>query len=130
MLALIAAFALGWLAWHPAPPPVAIDGAWVTVSATAYTCAYHPDNPMTSAAGMCEVLANGSRDVMSAGLACPRHWMGRAYRVEGLGVLTCDDTGAHDVWNGLPHVDIRLDTWDDARYWGVQTITIQEVQRE
>lgn len=122
-LLVLAVVLLGWAVFDPpAPPPEPIR-----VSATAYTCDAHPRNPMTSAPGMCQVLANGSRDVMSAGMACPASWMGRAYHVEGFGVMTCDDTGAYDEWNGLIHIDIRVPTYADALAWGVREIEIREV---
>lgn len=123
----------GWAAFV-APPPEAreavVEYEAHTVTATAYTCAYHPNNRMATTPGMCEVLANGSRDVFSRGMACPRGWAGRTFDVEGVGVLECDDRGAFDVWHGLPHVDIRFDTWEAAREWGVRKITIREVRLE
>lgn len=131
----MSALLLIWLGWAAfvAPPPEAREAVVVEtirVSATGYTCAYHPANRMATTPGMCEYLANGSRDVFSRGMACPRHWMGRTFDVEGVGVLTCDDRGAFDVWHGLPHIDIRFDTWEAARAWGVRTITIREVRLE
>lgn len=118
--------ALG-IVWLLAPAPAHADGGGFPVTATAYTCEDVPHNPM-NAPGMCVVLANGSRDVFSAGIACPRAWMGRAYEVPGWGVLVCDDTGAHDTWHGLPHIDIRVSTYEAAREWGTRTITITPVE--
>ncbi len=122
LLALVGALALLLLL----TATVAAEGG-IDVTATAYTCERNPQNPM-SAPGMCQHLANGSTDVMSAGIACPRSWLGQAFDVPGFGVLVCDDTPARETLYGLPHVDIRLPTLQAARVWGIRTITIYPME--
>ena len=100
----------------------------VLVSATAYTCAPHPANAMANTPGMCVVTRWGS-DPHAPGMACPASWRGRVFEVEGVR-LTCDDTGAYDYYNGLPHIDVRLATYPAAYAWGVRTNTIWEVTRD
>lgn len=107
-----------WLAWTPTTYAEEGDGG-IQVSATAYTCAVHPRNPMSG----CRRLRWGG-DVNNPGMACPVEWRNREFVVESYGTLRCDDTGRYDVWNGLPHIDIRFDTWEETRAWGVRTITI------
>ncbi len=127
LVLFLALVRMGWAGFdlprvRQLPPPAPA----IRVSATAYTCDVHPLNPM-NAPGMCRVLANGSRDVFSRGMACPRGWMGRAFDVPEHGVLVCDDSGAYDRWNGLDHIDIRMTTYEAAREWGTRTIEIREV---
>lgn len=100
----------------------------ITVEATGYTCDPHPRNPMT-APGMCIALANGSREVMSPGMACPPEWMGMGWYVPGRGVQYCDDTGAFDFLRNpkgayRPHTDIRFATFAAAWQWGRKPIVI------
>lgn len=107
-----------WLASTPATYAEEGDGG-IQVNATAYTCQVHPRNPMSG----CRRLRWGG-DVNNPGMACPVEWRNREFVVEGYGTLRCDDTGRYDTWNGLPHIDIRMTTWEETRAWGIRTITI------
>jgi hypothetical protein len=104
----------------------------VTVEATGYTCEVHPRNPM-NAPGMCVVLAGGSEEVMSPGMACPYAWMGMGWYVPSQAYLHCDDTGAYDFLRDQygryrPHADIRFATFEAARQWGKRTIVIYRIR--
>jgi hypothetical protein len=104
----------------------------VTVEATGYTCEAITGNPM-NVPGMCIALANGSEEVMSPGMACPRAWMGMGFYVPREGMLYCDDTGAHAFLftaKGVlrPHTDMRFSTLSAAWSWGKQTIVIYRIR--
>jgi hypothetical protein len=113
-----------WLAWTPATHANEGDGG-IQVSATAYTCDVHPRNPMSG----CSRLRWGG-NVNNPGMACPVEWRNREFVVGDFGVLRCDDTGRYDIWNGLPHIDIRMSTWEQTRAWGVRTITIYPAEQQ
>lgn len=96
------------------------NGGAEEVVATAYTCEENPSNPMYP----CGPLRWGG-DIHSIGMACPVDWRGRTFDVPEMGTLACDDTQEINVWDGLPHVDIRVPTLGDAHAWGVRRITLQ-----
>lgn len=104
-------------------PPASTQTQTILVIATNYTCENHPLNPMYP----CGPLRWGG-DIWSAGMACPVQWKDRWFRVPGYGTLRCDDTGAYDYWDGLPHIDIRVATYDGAMRFGVQRMEITEVR--
>jgi hypothetical protein len=104
----------------------------ITVEATGYTCQPIQGNPM-HVPGMCVALANGSEEVMSPGMACPRDWMGMGFYVPGQGMLYCDDTGAHDFLftaRGIyrPHTDFRFTTLSTVWSWGKHTVVIYRLR--
>lgn len=99
----------------PPPPPSSI-----TVIATAYSCADHPDNPMFP----CNTTRWGY-DPLQPGAACPPDWAHRAISVPTRGILTCDDTPLHSTLYGLPHVDIRVGSHEEAVQWGIREIEIE-----
>ncbi|HEX8681657.1 MAG TPA: hypothetical protein VF707_05035 [Ardenticatenaceae bacterium] len=115
---VLGAFFLAALVWMTLPQPSRGQGQGIRVSATNYTCDRHPDNPFR-----CGVLRWGG-DVNAPGMACPVAWKNRVFDVPGYGRLRCDDTGAYDYWNGLPHIDIRVRTWAEAERFGVRAMTI------
>lgn len=96
------------------------NGGVEEVVATAYTCEENPANPMYP----CGPLRWGG-DIHSIGMACPAEWRERTFDVPEMGPLMCDDTQEINVWDGLPHVDIRVPTLGDAHAWGVRRITMQ-----
>lgn len=102
------------------PQTIYANGGAEDVVATAYTCEENPANPMHP----CGPLRWGG-DIHSAGMACPAEWRGRTFDVPEMSILTCDDTQEIDVWDGLPHVDIRVPTLGEARSWGLRRITLQ-----
>lgn len=118
MLALIAAFALGWLAWQPAPPPVAIDGV-----ISAYSCDPVPANPMAP----CGLFRNGqtpSPALHGKVAACPYEWLGESVTIEGYGVVRCVDT-PRDGWYGARvHIDLFM-AYPDAIEWGIRERMVQ-----
>jgi hypothetical protein len=71
----------------------------------------------------CGVLRWGG-NIHSAGLACPAEWRNRLIEVPGYGVRRCDDTPARGYINGLPHVDLRVSSFAEARRIGIQRMTI------
>lgn len=112
----------GWAAFiliapnpPPDPPPVVI-----TVIATAYSCDDHHDNPMFP----CNTTRWGY-DPLQPGAACPPDWAHRAIYVPSWGILTCDDTPLHSTLYGLPHVDIRARSHEEAVQWGIREVPIQ-----
>jgi hypothetical protein len=94
----------------------------IVVIATAYTCEAHPRNPMHPCGN-----PRWGGDRYAPGLACPYSWRNRYMEVPGYGVLRCDDTGAHDTWNGYPHIDIRVRTFAEADRMGFRRMTIYPV---
>ena len=96
----------------------------IPVTATAYSCEAHPDNPMFSP-GMCIVTAHGG-DPHQPGIACPDDWAGRVYYVPGFGRLICDDTPYRRTLFGLPHVDIRVPTYQMALVVGIGEMWIYD----
>ncbi len=113
-----------WSASAPATHAEEGDGG-IRVSATAYTCDVHPRNPMSG----CSRLRWGG-NINNPGMACPVEWRNREFVVAGYGTLRCDDTGRYDIWDGLPHIDIRMSTWEETRAWGVRTITIYPAEAQ
>lgn len=89
------------------------------VLATSYTCETTPRNPMHP----CGPLRWGG-NVNSPGMACPVEWRDRIMEVPGFGPLRCDDTPAQDYLHGLPHIDIRVPTVDQALQIGVQRMIV------
>ncbi len=118
LVALFATLVGGYFLAAPRPSHAEGTGQGIQVVATAYTCEKHPRNFV-----LCRNLRWGG-DVHAPGMACPDEWRNRVFTVPGVGVLRCDDTGLYDTWNGLPHIDVRLPTWNQANEWGVQRITI------
>lgn len=94
--------------------PVAIE-----VFATSYTCEPSSRNPMHP----CGPLRWGG-NVNAPGMACPVAWRDRIMDVPGFGRLRCDDTPAQDYLYGLPHIDIRVPTVNQALQIGVQRMVI------
>lgn len=104
----------------------------ITVEATGYTCQPVQGNPM-NVPGMCVALANGSHEVMSPGMACPRAWMGMGFYVPSQGVLHCDDTGAYTFLSDArgvyrPHTDIRFSTLSAVWSWGKHTVVMYRLR--
>lgn len=91
----------------------------IQVVMTAYTCENHPNNPMYP----CGPLRWGGRH-SSPGMACPVGWKNRYFEVPGYGIRRCDDTGRYDTWDGLPHIDVRVATYAEARRIATRRITI------
>ncbi len=89
------------------------------VFATSYTCEPSPRNPMHP----CGPLRWGG-NVNAPGLACPVAWRDRIMDVPGFGRLRCDDTPAQDYLYGLPHIDIRVSTVNQALQIGIQRMVI------
>lgn len=77
------------------------------VTATGYTCSYHPRNAMATTPGMCIETATQTSPFLP-GVACPEKYLGRWFFVPGHGKLKCDDVPYHRTMNGLPHFDIRI----------------------
>ena len=94
----------------------------VIVTATAYTCENHPDNRMYP----CNTTRWGY-DPLQPGAACPTTWAHTAIYVPKRGVMTCDDSGAYDTLYGLPHVDIRMGSHEEAVQWGIREIVVYHV---
>lgn len=116
---LIVALFVAGVIWVCLPRLSQGQTAGITVIATMYTCDNHPRNPMYP----CGPLRwGGNRN--SAGMACPVSWRNRKMEVPGYGVLRCDDTGAYDTWNGLPHIDIRVSSYEQAAAFGFRRMVI------
>lgn len=94
-------------------------GVAYQVFASSYTCEPTPRNPMYP----CGPLRWGG-NVNTPGLACPVAWRDRIMDVPGFGRLRCDDTPAQDYLYGLPHIDIRVSTVNQALQIGVQRMVI------
>lgn len=92
----------------------------IRVTLTGYTCEAHPQNAMYP----CNVTRWGATPT-SAGLACPPEWRGRELFFGGQW-LRCDDTPYHSIIYGLPHVDARVATYQEAMQIGVQEATLYE----
>lgn len=91
-----------------------------TAVVSAYTCEADDRNPMYP----CGRTRWGREHSAPQGAACPVDWKGYVVIVNGRAYL-CDDTGRDDYYGTTPHIDLRLDTYDQARQWGVQTIQIR-----
>jgi len=89
------------------------------VLASSYTCEPSSRNPMHP----CGPLRWGG-NVHAPGLACPVAWRDRIMEVPGFGRLRCDDTPAQDYLYGLPHIDIRVSTVNQALQIGIQRMVI------
>lgn len=114
----------GWAAFIPfiAPAPMEPPPPPITVVATAYSCDNHPDNPMFP----CNTTRWGY-DPYQPGAACPPDWAHIAISVPGRGVMVCDDTPLHSTLYGLPHVDIRVISHEEAVQWGIREIQIYQI---
>jgi hypothetical protein len=119
---VLCALFLAAVVWLSAPQASRGEAETFRVSATAYTCDPHRDNPVNP----CGPLRWGGNN-RGWGMACPVAWKNRVFEVPGYGNLRCDDTGRYDYWDGLPHIDIRVPTWAQARRFGIQRITIRAV---
>jgi hypothetical protein len=91
----------------------------VPVLATSYTCQDHPANNMFP----CNTTRWGVDPAMD-GMACPSDWARMGLFVPTQGLLTCDDSSRHDTLYGLPHVDLRVVTYDEAVTWGIKEIVV------
>jgi hypothetical protein len=89
------------------------------VMATMYTCEAHPRNPMHPCG---QPRWGGS--IHSPGMACPPEWRNRLMVVPGYGTRRCDDTAARPTLRGLPHIDIRVPSYNQAINFGVRRMTI------
>ena len=94
----------------------------VEVVATSYTCEPVQQNPMNP----CGPLRYGG-DVHSRGMACPTQWAYKAFFVPTRGLLACDDTGRYERLQGLPHVDIRMNTYDAAIAYGIRRVVVYKI---
>jgi len=54
----------------------------------------------------------------------PVLWARMGLFVPGRGLLACDDSGRYDSLYGLPHLDIRVATYDAAVRFGIRTIVV------
>lgn len=106
----------------PAPSQGADGETGIQVIVTAYTCDNDPRNPMHP----CGPLRWGG-DIYAENMACPRSWRGRVMEVPGFGTRTCDDTPRDGYLQGLPHVDLRVSSYEQARRIGVRRMTIYPV---
>jgi hypothetical protein len=86
---------------------VAIVPTPMEVTATGYTCSYHPSNAMATTPGMCIETFTGTSPLLP-GVACPEQFLGRWFWIPGHGRLKCDDVPYHRTMNGLYHFDIRI----------------------
>ena len=125
LLSLLLLALVGAMCPVPARASVESQPAAIQVYATAYTCEAHPDNPMHP----CGIPRWGG-DAMdgATAMACPVAWRGKSYQVDTFGVRLCDDTPRDDYINGLPHIDIRVATYDLAMWWGVRVIEVIPVE--
>ena len=94
------------------------------VMLTAYTCEVDARNSMHP----CGTPRWGG-DPYEQGLACPVAWRDRILKVPGYGTFRCDDTIAEEYLNGLPHLDLRVPTWFEARQIGIRRITVYDANR-
>lgn len=99
-----------------------LQPAPLVVTATAYTCEPVAANPMHP----CGPLRWGG-EVAAPGMACPPAWRDRAFQVPTRGVLRCDDTPRDSQLHGRPHVDVRAETLEEARAWGIQILDIHPI---
>lgn len=113
MTAFLAALALA----HTLAAAVPLEP--VEVIATSYTCQDHPSNAMFP----CNTTRWGA-DPLTEGMACPVLWARMGFFVPGRGVLTCDDSGRYDSLYGLPHLDIRVGSYDEAVAFGIRRMVI------
>lgn len=118
-VSVISMLCLAAVLWVMVPTNTQGQGEGILVTATAYTCDNHPNNPMYP----CGPLRWGG-DKWGPGMACPVSWKNQYYVVPGFGTLRCDDTGAYDYYYGRPHIDIRVSTYEYAYAFGVQRMTI------
>jgi len=63
--------------------------------------------------------ANGTEPIPYKTMACDPANMGRTFWIEGIGEVTCTDTGGAIKQAG--RFDLYLETVEEARAWGVQT---------
>jgi hypothetical protein len=91
----------------------------IYTTATSYTCQDHPSNRMFP----CGTTRWGA-DPLTDGMACPVLWARVGLFVPGRGVLTCDDSGRYDSLYGLPHLDIRVGSYDEAIVFGIREVVV------
>lgn len=96
-----------------ATPTPEIAGTLATV--TAYTCEPVNHNPMHP----CGQPRWGGNP-HTWGAACPASWKNRWIRVQGYKWARCDDTPKDDYLGGLPHIDLRVPTVQQALEIGIQ----------
>ena len=94
----------------------------IRTTGTAYTCQDHPANRMHP----CGTTRWGA-DPLTDGMACPPQMARMGLFVPGRGVLTCDDSGRYDSLYGLPHLDIRVGSYDEAVAFGIREIVVYRV---
>jgi len=103
----------------PATITAAVPLEPVYTTATAYPGQDHPANSMFP----CGTTRWGA-DPATQGMACPPEWARMALFVPTRGILTCDDTPRHSTLQGLPHIDIRVSSYDEAIVWGIREIVV------
>lgn len=70
--------------------------------------------------------ANGTEPIPYKTMACDPHNMGRKFLIEGIGEVTCTDTGG--AIRGSGRFDIFLPTVEEAREFGVQYLEYELVE--
>ena len=69
--------------------------------------------------------ANGTEPVPMVTMACDKANMGKTFDLEGIGKVTCTDTGG--AINGAGRFDLYVHSVQEARSWGVKYIEYQEI---
>lgn len=64
--------------------------------------------------------ATGTTPIPNKTVACDKANLGRTFHLEGVGTVTCEDTGG--AIKGAGRFDLYLETVQEARQWGVKKI--------
>lgn len=104
-----------------------------TATITAYSCGGLTTNE--EIAMNCPSMLNGEPKTATGTIpkpyytmACDRNNLGKLFKIEGVGVVKCEDVGGSV--NGEARFDIYLPTIQEAREWGIKHLEYEEYYGE
>lgn len=71
----------------------------------------------------------GQPPVVGVTVACPVAWRGEKVYIEGIGVRWCEDTGRDDYIDGQPHIDVFMNSRQEALNHGIQQLRVWRLGR-
>lgn len=69
--------------------------------------------------------ATGTTPRPNITVACDRSNLGKSFKLEGVGVVKCEDTGGSI--KGKNRFDLYVETVQEARNWGIKNISYEEI---
>lgn len=71
----------------------------------------------------------GTEPIVGTSAACPVAWRGEKVYIENYGVRWCEDTPRDDYINEKPHLDVYMNSREEALNHGIQTLHVWRIGR-